>query len=87
VETEINLIPRSQVAATNPTRSVVAPPPTPIIRSERVNLADPNLSQHFSKTLLVLAFSASGIEISITFCPDFLTILLTFLAIAETFAG
>ena len=36
VGTEIQRTPRSQVAATKPARSVVAPPPTPTTTSVRV---------------------------------------------------
>ena len=57
------LIPRSQVAATNPAKSVVAPPPIEIIRSFRVNPASPSAAQQYSKTCDVFAFSASGTSI------------------------
>ena len=52
--------PRSQVAATNPPRSVVAPPPTVTIASERVKPASPSSSQQTAATDTVLARSPSG---------------------------
>ena len=52
--------PRSQVAATKPPRSVVAPPPTVTTASDRVNPARPSASQHCVATSAVLAASPSG---------------------------
>ena len=53
-------IPRSQEAAAKPERSVIAPPPTPTIKSERVNPAAPNQSQSCIRVLALLATSESG---------------------------
>ena len=52
--------PRSQVAATKPPRSVVAPPPKVTTASERVNPASPSASQQSAATAAVLASSPSG---------------------------
>src|SRR5688572_9447979 len=52
--------PRSQVAATKPARSVVAPPPRPTTPSERVKPALPRIDQHRSATATLFAASASG---------------------------
>ena len=52
--------PRSQVAATKPPRSVVAPPPTVTTASDRVNPASPSASQQSEATGAVLARSPSG---------------------------
>ena len=52
--------PRSQVAATKPARSVVAPPPSPTTASDRVNPACPSTPQQNAATCAVLASSASG---------------------------
>src|SRR4029077_13617969 len=52
--------PRSQVAATNPPRSVVAPPPTATTTSLRVKPAAPNASQQPLATSAVLARSPGG---------------------------
>ena len=59
--TVITLIPRNHVAATNPARSVVAPPPKLTTTSLRVNPASPRASQQNSRTDAVFACSASGI--------------------------
>ena len=61
VGTCTTLTPRSQVAATNPPRSVVAPPPKVTTASERVKPASPSTSQHAAATAAVLAVSPSGI--------------------------
>jgi hypothetical protein len=58
-------IPLSQVAATKPARSVVAPPPSEMITSLRVNPAFPRAIQQNSNTAEALAFSASGTSIEI----------------------
>ena len=63
VGTWTTLTPRSQVAATKPARSVVAPPPTPTTASLRVKLARPSADQHDAATPAVLAASPSGISI------------------------
>jgi len=60
VGTETYRTPRSQVAATKPARSVVAPPPTPTTASERVNPAPASRSQQRSSTDAVFAASPSG---------------------------
>src|SRR5512133_2518848 len=60
VGTRTRRTPRSHVAATNPARSVVAPPPRPTIASERVNPAFPRIDQQRSATATLLAASASG---------------------------
>ena len=52
--------PRSQVAATKPARSVVAPPPSPTTASVRVKPAAPSASQQSPATASVLAASPSG---------------------------
>ena len=52
--------PRSQVAATNPARSVTVPPPTPTTASVRVNPACPSAPQSSAATTALLASSASG---------------------------
>ena len=53
--------PRSQVAATNPARSVVAPPPSPTTASVRVKPDLPSTSQHVGQDRgRDLASSASG---------------------------
>ncbi len=54
--------PRSQVAATKPARSVVAPPPMPTIASERVKPAWPSTPQQNAATCADLASSASGVS-------------------------
>lgn len=56
----IQRTPRSQVAATNPARSVVAPPPTPTMTSVRVNPDCPSAFQQYAATSAVLASSAFG---------------------------
>ena len=56
--------PRSQVAATKPARSVVAPPPTPTTASERVKPIRPSTDQQNAATSAVLASSASGISMA-----------------------
>ena len=61
--------PRSQLAATNPARSVAVPPPSPTTRSLRVNPAAASSSQHLSSTAGVLAASASGTVIVVTRRP------------------
>ena len=50
-----NRTPRSQLAATNPARSVVAPPPRPMTTSDRVNPASPSASQQRVRTSADLA--------------------------------
>ena len=52
--------PRSQVAATNPARSVTVPPPTPTTASLRVKPACPSAPQSSAATTALLASSASG---------------------------
>ena len=54
--------PRSQVAATKPARSVVAPPPTLTMASERVNPACPRTPQQKAATWADFASSASGVS-------------------------
>ncbi len=58
--------PRSQLAATNPARSVVAPPPNPTTASLRVNPAAASRSQQSASTSAVFACSASGSSIGNT---------------------
>ena len=84
---EMKSIPRNHVAATNPARSVVAPPPIATIKSERVNLLLPKVFQHLSTILIFLAVSAFGTLISITLKPSFVTRFLTDLATFSTCAG
>ncbi len=55
--------PRSQAAATQPARSVVAPPPRPTTASERVKPSWPRASQQVPATASVLAASPSGTSI------------------------
>src|SRR3712207_1013998 len=61
--------PRNQVAATNPARSVVEPPPTLTTASERVKPAWPSTDQQVAATPTVLAASASGTSIRTTLYP------------------
>ncbi len=58
--------PRSHVAATNPARSVTAPPPRPITASERVKSAWPSTCQQNAATSIRFASSASGTSASST---------------------
>ena len=58
--------PRSQVAATKPARSVIAPPPSPTITSVRVKSAWPRICQQNAATSTRLACSASGTSASST---------------------
>lgn len=60
VGTAIQRTPRSQVAATNPARSVVAPPPTPTTTSVRVKPDWPRAFQQYAATSAVFASSALG---------------------------
>src|SRR5690606_11646627 len=60
VGTATQRTPRSQAAATNPARSLAAPPPTPTTASVRVNPASPSASQQPAATSTVLPASASG---------------------------
>ncbi len=59
-------MPRNQVAATNPARSVVAPPPSPTTASERVKSVCPMTCQQNAATSTRLAASASGTSASST---------------------
>ncbi len=52
--------PRSQLAATQPARSVVAPPPSPTSASLRVKPTWPSTPKQNPATASVLASSASG---------------------------
>jgi hypothetical protein len=63
--------PRSQLAATNPARSVTAPPPTPINTSVRVKPAAPSSSQQRAATSIDLASSASGTSTAVARMPAF----------------
>ncbi len=60
VGTATQRTPRSQVAATKPARSVVAPPPTPTTTSVRVKPDCPRAFQQYAATSTVLASSAFG---------------------------
>src|SRR5690606_17211146 len=60
VGTSTAVTPRSQVAATNPARSVVAPPPTPTTASERVTPFRPSADHSSAATCTDLACSPSG---------------------------
>ena len=60
VGTAIQRTPRSQVAATKPARSVVAPPPTPTSTSLRVKPDWPSAFQQYAATSAVLDSSAFG---------------------------
>lgn len=60
VGTAIQRTPRSQVAATKPARSVVAPPPTPTMTSLRVKPVWPSAFQQYAATSAVFASSAFG---------------------------
>jgi hypothetical protein len=53
-------MPRVQVAATKPARSVTAPPPTPTTASDLVSPSRPNSSQSSAATSTVFAASPSG---------------------------
>ncbi len=66
VGTCTTLTPRSQVAATKPPTSVVAPPPKVTTASERVKPASPSASQHETATAAFLARSPSGMGSTIT---------------------
>ncbi len=57
---EIQRTPRSQVAATKPARSVVAPPPRPTTTSLRVNPVCPSTDQQYAATSALFASSAFG---------------------------
>jgi hypothetical protein len=61
--------PRSQDAATQPARSVTAPPPTPTTASVRVKPASPSAAQQLAATSTVLPASASGTSIGSTPMP------------------
>ena len=52
--------PRSQVAATNPARSVTVPPPKPIIMSVLENSDFPRIPQQKAATSILLESSPSG---------------------------
>ena len=58
--------PRSQVAATKPARSVIAPPPRPTTASLRVKSAWPRICQQNAATSTRLPASASGTSASST---------------------
>lgn len=60
VGTSTDRTPRSQDAAANPARSVVAPPPTPTIASVRVMPSSANRDQSPASTPASLAASPSG---------------------------
>src|ERR1700678_3486208 len=61
--------PRSQVAATNPARSVVAPPPMPTTQSDRVTPCAASLDHRPVATSAVLARSPSGTGSALTSKP------------------
>ena len=58
--------PRSQPAATQPPRSVVAPPPKVTTASERVKPASPSVSQQAAAVATVFADSPSGTTSSVS---------------------
>ena len=60
VGTAIQSTPRSQVAAAKPAKSVIAPPPIPTIKSERVKPAAPSQFQRLSNTPELFPSSPSG---------------------------
>ena len=60
-------IPRNQVAAANPARSVVAPPPKPIIASSLARPAEAHLRQTRSNVATLFWFSPSGLAKIIKF--------------------
>ncbi len=66
VGTWMRRMPRSQVAATKPARSVTAPPPNPMTASERVKSDCPITCQQNAATSTRLPASASGISASST---------------------
>ncbi len=61
--------PRSQVAATNPARSVAAPPPIPTRQSDRVTRDSPSQDHSRAATEISLAASPSGIAAETTVNP------------------
>ncbi len=61
--------PRSQAAATNPARSVAAPPPSATTASDRVKARRPSSDQRLPATSSVLARSPSGTAASTTSRP------------------
>ncbi|CAB4793804.1 unannotated protein [freshwater metagenome] len=63
VGTAIQSIPRNHVLAAKPAISVVAPPPTAITKSERVNPARANEFHKDSKVVKDLPSSPSGTSI------------------------
>ncbi|CAB4582715.1 unannotated protein [freshwater metagenome] len=72
----IQSIPRNHDAAAKPAKSVVAPPPIPMIRSLRVNPAAPSQSQIFKSVALLFPDSPSGIgknKTSVSVSGKFLT--------------
>jgi FkbM family methyltransferase len=72
VGTAIQSIPRNQDAAANPPKSVVAPPPTAITRSLRVNPAAPNQFHTCSSVALDFPDSPSGTgKVKISVSPKF----------------
>ena len=79
--------PRSQAAATQPARSVVAPPPRPTTASERVKPSRPNVSQHEPATGSVLAASPSGTSIGCACSPCIVTAARTDSATAASVGG
>ena len=60
VGTRTTRTPRSQLAATNPARSVVAPPPIPTMQSDRVTPCLASWDHSRAATPTVLAASPSG---------------------------
>src|SRR5580658_7965239 len=60
VGTSTTWTPRSKVEATNPDRSVAAPPPRPTMQSDRVTLCPARLDHSRAATSTVLACSPSG---------------------------
>ena len=69
VGTRISRTPRSQVAATNPARSVVAPPPTPTMASLRVSRCPASRDHRSAATGTVLAASPAGTSSPCTAYP------------------
>ena len=69
VGTSTSRTPRSQVAATNPARSVAAPPPTPTMQSLRVIRLAASRDHSAAATLMSLAASPAGTSAGCTWYP------------------
>ncbi len=79
--------PRSQVAATKPARSVVAPPPTDTTASLRVKPTWPRTSHRYPATLRSFCSSPSGTSTAIACVPPLSRSARTASAVSRSAAG